>query len=93
MPTMNPRITFTVCEEMRKQIEDYMFENRIKNTTQAIVSLINKGFQTVTGEPVQLFTEDEIEVVELYRQADTIYKGVAMKVMHDNPAEKKERHA
>ena len=45
MPTLNPRITFTVDEETMKAIDEYRFSHRMKNQTQAILSLIDLGFK------------------------------------------------
>lgn len=50
MPTDNPRITFTVSEEMKEQINEYQFNNRIKNQSQAILSLIKAGMESVESE-------------------------------------------
>lgn len=44
MPTEKPRITITMTEEQFKQVEDYRFGNKMKNQTQAILSLIAMGF-------------------------------------------------
>ena len=48
MPTTNPRITFTVSDETMRQIDEYRFEHRMRNQTQAILSLIDLGFQALT---------------------------------------------
>ena len=48
MPTDNPRITFTLSEDMRDKIDTYKHEHKIKNQTQAIVSLISKGLESLT---------------------------------------------
>ena len=48
MPTENPRITFTLSEDMRDRIDVYKHEHRIKNQTQAIVSLISKGLESLS---------------------------------------------
>lgn len=50
MPTENPRITFTVSEEMKDQINEYQFNNRIKNQSQAILSLIKVGMDSLENE-------------------------------------------
>lgn len=47
MPTENPRITITMSEEQLEEIRNYLHENRLKNQTQAILSLINKGFEAL----------------------------------------------
>ena len=47
MPTENPRITITMSEEQLEEIRNYLHEHRLKNQTQAILSLINKGFEAL----------------------------------------------
>lgn len=47
MPTENPRITITMSEEQLKQINNYRFGNKMKNQTQAILSLISRGFEEI----------------------------------------------
>lgn len=47
MPTENPRITFTVSEELKEQINEFQFSNRIKNQSQAILALIDKGMNKI----------------------------------------------
>jgi metal-responsive CopG/Arc/MetJ family transcriptional regulator len=44
-PNAKPTITITLDEELLKKIEDYQFENRIKNRSQAIERLILKGME------------------------------------------------
>lgn len=43
MPTEKPRVTFTIEEKKLEQISQYRFEHKLKNQTQAILSLIEKG--------------------------------------------------
>lgn len=50
MPTEKPRITITMSEEQLGQIEDYKFGNKMKNQTQAILSLIEKGMESLDAE-------------------------------------------
>lgn len=56
MPTDNPRITFTLTEELREQVDIYKHKYRLKNQTQAVVNLIQKGFEALSAEscPVQM---------------------------------------
>ncbi|UYL93838.1 ribbon-helix-helix domain-containing protein [Geobacillus phage vB_GthS_NIIg9.7] len=44
-PNAKPTITVTLDEELLKKIEDYQFENRIKNRSRAIQQLIIKGME------------------------------------------------
>jgi len=49
-PNAKPTITVTLDEELLKKIEDYQFENRIKNRSQAIQQLIIKGMECLGKE-------------------------------------------
>ena len=96
MPTKNPRITFMVSDDMMKQIEDYKFQHRMKNQTQAILSLINRGIYELTGDKLeehrQLSADDE-RLLALYHSADPIYKTVAIELLETHPAKIKKGHA
>lgn len=45
MPTDKPRYSITVDEELLKKIDDFRFENRYPNRTQATVDLIRLGVE------------------------------------------------
>ena len=45
MPTDKPRYSITVDEELLKRIDDFRFENRYPNRTQATVDLIRLGVE------------------------------------------------
>ena len=47
MPTEKPRYTITLTEEMLKKIDDFRFENRFPNRTQATLELIRIGIETI----------------------------------------------
>lgn len=92
MPTMNPRITFTVSEELMGKIDEYRFQHRLRNQTQAIVSLINMGLESVTGrnaQPTPKFSEEEVQLLELYNHTEPMYRDVAVKIMRDNQRQEK----
>lgn len=40
-----PTITLTIDEELLKLLEDYQFDNRIRNRSQAIAELLRKGME------------------------------------------------
>lgn len=46
-PNAKPIINITIDEDLLKKIEDYQFENRIKNRSQAINELIRKGMLSI----------------------------------------------
>ena len=43
MPTEKPRITITMSPEQLQEVDQYRFNNKLKNQTQAILSLIRTG--------------------------------------------------
>lgn len=43
LPNAKPTITLTIDEELLKELEDYQFDNRIKNRSQAIDTLLRKA--------------------------------------------------
>lgn len=47
MPTEKPRYTITLDEEMLKKIDDFRFENRFPNRTQATLELIRMGMEAL----------------------------------------------
>ena len=50
MPTEKPRYTITLDEEMLKKIDDFRFENRYPNRTQATLALIRLGIEALEKE-------------------------------------------
>ena len=50
MPTDKPRITFALDERLLSEIDSYKFKHRIKNQSQAIISLIEKGFDSLAAD-------------------------------------------
>lgn len=83
MPTNNPRITFTVSDDLLREIEDFRFDKRIKNQTQAIITLINMGFETLGDkeEEPPLYTEDELLLIAEYRAAPQGIKEAAHNIL------------
>lgn len=47
MPTDKPRFTITVSDDMKKNIEDYQHNKRIKNQNQAVSQLIERGLNSL----------------------------------------------
>jgi len=47
MPTIKPRYTITLDEETLRRIDDYRFENRFANRTQATLELIRIGMDSL----------------------------------------------
>ena len=97
MPTMNPRITFTVSEETMKAIDDYKFSHRMKNQTQAILSLIDIGFKVLEDkepiEPAEKLTDEDRQVLDAYHAADPVSRLYAMHILKMELPEKKKNRA
>lgn len=83
MPTENPRVTITMSEEQLDEIRNYLHENKMKNQTQAILSLINKGFDALNSTPSEAVSRGtkkaptksvsalEDELLDNFRRLDT----------------------
>jgi len=54
MPTEKPRYTITLDKELLKEIDDFRFENRFPNRTQATLELIRIGMETLEKEKCNL---------------------------------------
>lgn len=98
MPTLNPRITFTVSDETMKAIDEYRFSHRMRNQTQAILSLIDLGFKVLDGnkpiiEPSEKLTDEDRRVLTAYHAADDSAKFFALQMLESNPVEKKKNRA
>lgn len=50
MPTDNPRVSFALSPEQLSALEAYQFDHRVKNRTQAILALIEKGLASIQEE-------------------------------------------
>lgn len=53
MPTDKPRVTFAISEEKLAALESYRYDNKIKNQSQAILSLIDKGLSSLESGKAQ----------------------------------------
>lgn len=53
MPTNKKQFSLVVDDELMKAINDYQFDNRIKNRTQAINQLIHLGIQAILAEEAE----------------------------------------
>ena len=97
MPTQNPRITFTVSDETMKAIDEYRFSHRLKNQTQAILSLIDIGFKVLQDkepiEPTEKLSDEDRRVLDAYHAADPVSRLYAMHILEIEIPEKKKNRA
>ena len=75
MPTDKPRFTITVDPALMQEIEDYRYHHRIKNQTQAVISLMQRGLKEIMetefsqpAQPVEKYTPDETQLIDDYRE-------------------------
>ena len=75
MPTDKPRFTITVDPALMQEIEDYRYNHRIKNQTQAVISLMQRGLQEIMEtefsqpqQPVEQYSADEQQLIDDHRE-------------------------
>ena len=84
MPTEKPRVTFTISKEKLEELERFQHENRIKNQTQAVLALIEKG---LSGYDIEMkkspnadeATPGESEIAMFDRLMDVLVSTGAIK--------------
>ena len=64
MPTEKPRYTITLDEEMLKKIDDFRFENRFPNRTQATLELIRIGMEALEKQQEEQKSKPSSEETE-----------------------------
>ena len=74
MPTEKPRVTITMTEDELKQIEDFRFGNKMKNQTQAILSLIKTGFAELERQQAEADNEIKKASEEAEASPETVKK-------------------
>lgn len=74
MPTDKPRVTITMTEDELKQIEDYRYGNKMKNQTQAILSLIKNGFSEIERQQAEESNKIKKVSEEVETSPETIQK-------------------
>lgn len=49
MPTEKPRISFAVPEDLMDKIDSFRFDNRIRNQSQAVIQLMERGLEALNA--------------------------------------------
>lgn len=73
MPTEKPRATITVSPEQLQQINNYRFKNKMKNQTQAILSLIESGLAELEEEIKSSPSTTEAAPGDVFRSIEQQY--------------------
>lgn len=78
MPTEKPRVTFALSEEQLQKIDTFRFENRMKNQTQAILTLIERGLSEMKEADLQSphYSDRAAVVAEAFDKADERSKKI-----------------
>ncbi len=66
MPTEKPRVTFTISQEKLDKVDAYRFDNKFKNQTQAILSLIEKGLADLEQKETSPFSSEAMQLAQDY---------------------------
>jgi len=98
MPTNKPRAMITFNDkELYKAVDEYRFTHRFRSQNEAVMDLINKGIEKLTGEtpiePAEKLTDEDRRVLTAYHAADDSAKFFALQMLENNPAEKKKNLA
>ena len=80
MPTEKPRVTITMTEEQRKQVEEFWHTNKMKSQTQAILTLLKIGLEEFTDDKVSqgqtVIADAQTQLmIELYESLDDADKA------------------
>ena len=97
MATTKPRCTITFEDEtLRDRVDSFRFDNRYRSQNDAIMALINKGIEVLTGDapkPRDDLSAEEKRVLKAYRSASDEAKYFALQLLERNTAEKKASQA
>lgn len=77
MPTEKPRITFTVNPETLSKIDDYRYSHKMKNQTQAILSLLERGLSSLSQSASTVKAETAIPEDDGSLESDEFLKTYA----------------
>lgn len=65
MPTEKPRITITIPDEQYDKVRDFQYGNKMKNQTQAILALIDMGFEELQKNKASTGSEPPVNASSL----------------------------
>lgn len=96
MPTDKPRCTITFEDkELRDRVDSFRFENRFRSQNDAIMALINKGIEVLTGQIMEKPREDlsaeDKRLLKAFHDADPMTRYYAMHVLNISEPKEKNR--
>lgn len=87
MPTEKPRVTITMSPEQLSKIDEYRFSKKMKNQTQAILSLLESGLSELANDPAATkkapsgLPEEALKVAHRYNGLDGYGKTMVQVVV------------
>ena len=86
MPTEKPRVTITMSKDQLDRIDDYRFEGKMKNQTQAILSLIELGFAELSSanavyEKAPSLSDEAMQIAKDYSVLDNWGKAAVRELV------------
>ena len=73
MPTDKPRISFALTEDLLRQVDEFRYSNRVKNQSQAIIQLMEKGLEVIASKPSEKIGTKRIPVIGDIAAGQPIY--------------------
>lgn len=97
MPTEKPRFSLSIPQELLNRIDQYRFDNHIKNQTKAVVTLLEIGLTSLgITPPAPLepsLSASDTHLLEAYHNADATAQSFALEMLENHPAQKKANRA
>ena len=97
MPTEKPRFSLSIPQELLNRIDQYRFDNHIRNQTKAVVALLEIGLTSLGITPPApqepTLSASDAYLLEAYHNADDSAKYFALQMLENNPAQKKANRA
>lgn len=93
MPTEKPRVTITMDRSQLSRIEDYRYSKKLKNQTQAILSLIESGFDELdkNKKNTSTLSGEAHNIAIRYQKLDTYGKAAVQAIMTEEEIRIKEQ--
>lgn len=87
MPTEKPRVTITMSKDQLDKIDNYRFDEKMKNQTQAILSLIELGFAELSSTNIAYkkapsLSDEAMKIAKDYSDLDSWGKSAVREVLN-----------
>lgn len=95
MPTKKPRVTITMTPELYEQVEQYQFDNRVKNQTKAIISLLEAGLEDIETieKRTPSYSDEALKLASIFDSLDSHGKRILKSVLDEEARRTEEERA